>query len=120
MTENQSTATRRLSIADDTGVLSADVTDAYGLKPIVFHRNGQNVHLTWSEWAEVSDHVEYCRGIRPIIADEEEAYPLCGVGPGPVPYQALPCVLERGHGLGDGNPDQIGLTAHCDRLGRRW
>lgn len=118
MTENQSTATRRLSIADDTGVLSVDVTDAYGLKPIVFHRSGLNVHLTWSEWAEVSDHVEYCRGIRPELAEEAvepanpNAYALCGAGPEwRVSYDSLPCVLERGH------PDDV---RHCDRLGRRW
>ena len=115
---------RTISIdSNDTGhgTLSASVKDHPGLMPIKISREGYNLHLRWSEWEEVRDHIEYCSTMMRLEPDAPE-YTVCGAMPGLVPYDALPCILEAGHGdLAAVEPDEpIGTAHHFDRLGRSW
>jgi hypothetical protein len=96
------------------GPVSACVNDAPGLMPIRLESNGYEIWLRWSEWDEIRDHVEHSAMIaRPENLDNE--YEVCNAGPGLVPYDAMPCILERGH-----SEDLGGSAHHSDRLGRRW
>ena len=86
------------------------VTDAYGAMPVRVKRGDHVVHLTWSEWGEVSAHVGQCMPLPEAAVDQAEVATCASRIAGLVPYEPLPCVLERGH--------EVAL--HCDRLGRRW
>lgn len=123
MSDSLPVTTRSIAVHDPNNghsELSVDVTDAYGLMPVVFHRNGYDIHLSWSEWGEISDHVEYCRGRWPEPDEEETApadwtYEPCGAMDLGGPETPLPCVLISSH--------EVAANAthnHCDRLGRRW
>ena len=111
------------------GRLTVRVTDAPGVMPIMLSAEPPEgdepaVYLRWSEWDEVRDHIELCATMArpepadptpnrldtPGMPDSVNAYALCGAGPGLVPYEPLPCVLERGHDA----------QVHIDRQGRTW
>lgn len=100
--------------------LTVDVNEGTnGLMPIRIMRKDDVVHLRWSEWEKVRDHVEYCATMmkpEPVeITQSGDPWEACGASPGLVPYEGLPCILERGHG------DPLhGDPHHVDRRGRRW
>lgn len=115
------TVTREIQIdSPDTGhgVLLARVitSGGHGLMPILIARGGYEIHLRWSEWAEVRDHIAGCELIAsPDGATDTSEYELCNAIQGPF-GAPLPCILERGHD-DDATDD---ATQHSDRLGRRW
>lgn len=98
--------------------LSATVTDAYGAMPIRITRGEHTVHLRWSEWDEIRDHIELAMpGMKPEPTAAAAEYTVCGDTPDQVPYDALPCILEEGH---DTSTTNSAPSHHSDRRGRRW
>ena len=82
-------------------VLTAIVTDAYGLMPVRVAVGGEHtIHMTWSEWGEVRDHVDACKPATWDAIDAAEPTDAC-------PYRVDedeatgdpggPCVLQAGH-----------------------
>jgi hypothetical protein len=101
-------------------VLTATVTDTGGLMPIRLTAGiGQSVHMTWSDWAEVCDHVEGCRprALEVNVPDPDgpgSSYVECGE-PHHQGTDAPRCVLAMGHLLIPGRD-----KAHVDMYGERW
>ena len=107
------------------GVLTATVADESGLMPIrltvaAIAGIEQSVHMTWSDWAEVRDHVEGCRppAVELNVPNPDGPGPSY-VGCGEPHHQgtdAPRCVLAMGHLLIPGSVHK----AHVDMYGERW
>ena len=100
--------------------------------PIAIVSGEQGVFLNWSEWEEVSAHIEHCSALQ--LEDQETeteapggAYETCGKIPGVAPGgdPRFGCMLVAGHGTvnagGPGTENRFGYAdAHMNRYGYTW